>query len=54
MMLNDEVMQNLLCHYCMRNFTLEQQAQVMQMFEDMIREAKGANIYATISELLDE
>ena len=54
MMLNDEVMQNLLCHYYMRNFNIEQQSQIMQMFEDMIREAKGANIYATISELLDE
>lgn len=53
-MLDDEVMQNLLCHYCMRNFTLEQQVQIMQMFEDMIREAKEANVYATVSELLDE
>ena len=53
-MLNDEIMENLMCHYFMKYFTMEQQSQIMQMFEDVIREAKGANIYATISELLDE
>lgn len=53
-MLSDEIMENLLCHYNMRNFTMEAQAQIMQMFEDVIRDAKEANIYATVSELLDE
>ena len=53
-MMNDEITENLLCHYFMKNFNMEQQAQIMQIFEDIIREAKGANIYATVSELLDE
>ena len=53
-MLNDEVMENLLCHYFMKNFTIEAQAQIMQIFEDVIRQAEEANIYATVSELLDK
>ena len=53
-MLDNEVMENLLTHKCMKNFSIEVQAEIIQMFEDIIRKAKGANIYATISELLDE
>lgn len=53
-MLNDEVMENLLCHYFMKNFTIEAQAQIMQIFEDVIRQTEEANIYATVSELLDK
>ena len=53
-MLNDEVMENLLCHYFMKNFTIEAQAQIMQIFEDVIRQAEEANIYATVSELLSD
>ena len=53
-MLSDEMMEKLLINDRMRNFDMESQAQIMQMFEEIIREARDENVYATISELLDE
>lgn len=54
MMLNERIIEELFNHYYMRNFSIESQTQIIQIFEDIIRNERLVNAYATISELLDE
>ena len=52
-MLTSEVLETFLSHQLMREFDMESQAQIMQIFEDVLFELRGEIGDATISELLD-
>ena len=53
-MLSDKVLEEILLHGYMRNFDMESQAQIIKIFEDVMKKEREENVYATISELLGE
>lgn len=53
-MLNDDILEKIICHRAVSNFCLETQAEIINMFEEILEQIKEDNPYVTVSELLNE